>query len=826
MNDAPARAAAPSTAFRIAAAAALALLLVHVWAYRFLTDDAYISFRYARNLADGYGLVFNPGFERVEGYTNFLWVVTLAAFDRVGVAPEKVANILSTLCGVAIVLALSRYLARLRGRPVWIAVLPLFLLAGSRSFAVWCTSGLETKLFEMLVVLGVLQAIAEIDAARAGGRESWARSSLLLALACLTRPDGALVAGCVLGARALVERRRGGAPLGAIARGAGILAAIVGAHLAFRLAYYGDWVPNTYHAKVGGQTWFSMGASYALTFAIEYGVVFWAPLLIASLAALRREGRAHHGLLFAAATLPHAASVIAIGGDHFEYRPLDLIFPFAFVLVADGAAALVARGRAGTRLAAALLALLFATMLTIPLLTHLGFARDYRAGFPGTSSRADGTRDLVSGARFPLLFRIPVVAQVLEFYNAQIEETTRHAVGIRQEEHALFLPTVASEGKLLAELVADGTLPPDTHIAIGSVGAIPYYSNLRTLDRQGLTDRIVAKGEGRPDARRLMAHNKLASFEDAAARGADLWSPDGTHLLFGADPKRLQGFIETSIARGSALVAARAGREHILLAEVPGGAERAAARLPRTEPATQFFLREAQHPSAPAWILAFLGDLLDARGNRESAVSAFKRAVELDPEMAIAWNHLGMLVLRSGDPASAAALLERALEIDPRTPKYRSDVMRAYAQRGDFAGTIRVLREGLTLAPHDMELQTMLARFLATCPDPRLRDPAEAVRIAERLRRSPRGRSASLLDTLAGAYAAAGRFADARAAALEAADAALAVGDSAGATEIRMRADAYANGHLPWALAPDAARPGASPPDASAPGAQAPGAPN
>jgi len=43
----------------------LALLLAHSWLYRFLTDDAFISFRYSVNLAHGHGLVFNPGMERV-----------------------------------------------------------------------------------------------------------------------------------------------------------------------------------------------------------------------------------------------------------------------------------------------------------------------------------------------------------------------------------------------------------------------------------------------------------------------------------------------------------------------------------------------------------------------------------------------------------------------------------------------------------------------------------------------------------------------------------------------------------------------------------------
>ena len=62
----------------VAVGLTLVLLLAHAAVYTFLTDDAFISFRYARNLSQGHGLVFNPGFERVEGYTNFLWVLLLA----------------------------------------------------------------------------------------------------------------------------------------------------------------------------------------------------------------------------------------------------------------------------------------------------------------------------------------------------------------------------------------------------------------------------------------------------------------------------------------------------------------------------------------------------------------------------------------------------------------------------------------------------------------------------------------------------------------------------------------------------------------------------
>ena len=65
---------------------AVALLTARVWYLSgrdLILDDAYITFRYARNLADGLGLNFNPG-EVVEGYTNFLWVVLMAGARRLG----------------------------------------------------------------------------------------------------------------------------------------------------------------------------------------------------------------------------------------------------------------------------------------------------------------------------------------------------------------------------------------------------------------------------------------------------------------------------------------------------------------------------------------------------------------------------------------------------------------------------------------------------------------------------------------------------------------------------------------------------------------------
>jgi len=75
---------------------AAAVLVVHSIAYDFITDDAYISFVYARNFAEHKELVFNLG-QFVEGYTNFLWTLLIGLGMLVDIPPEWTAKILAAI---------------------------------------------------------------------------------------------------------------------------------------------------------------------------------------------------------------------------------------------------------------------------------------------------------------------------------------------------------------------------------------------------------------------------------------------------------------------------------------------------------------------------------------------------------------------------------------------------------------------------------------------------------------------------------------------------------------------------------------------------------
>lgn len=213
-------------------------------------EDAFISFRYADNLVHGHGLVFNPG-ERVEGYTNFLWTVTLAGAMALGLDPEPVARTMGLLAALALLVAVYRLARRLfPDRPGAAALAPL-LLAATPGFAAEAVQGLETTTFALLVTLGVGAAV---DALESGDAPRAVRPSvlagLLLALAALTRPEGVGVVGLVAIGGLLSTRGRSAART--FAAGALVFLAIYLPYWWFRFDWYGHPLPNTFYAKTGG----------------------------------------------------------------------------------------------------------------------------------------------------------------------------------------------------------------------------------------------------------------------------------------------------------------------------------------------------------------------------------------------------------------------------------------------------------------------------------------------------------------------------------------------------------------------------------------------
>ena len=477
----------------------------------FITDDAFISFRYARNLLDGHGLVFNRG-EYVEGYTNFLWVLELAAIWRVlGIRPEDAAQWLSVIYTVGTLAVLLWWVARLPGvRHRWlVAWMALGLVCSSATFAVWTSGGgLETRQFTFFV-LGAVACLSVFGANRWG----LLAASLSLAAAALTRPEGLLVAACCVGwyvaQRVLRDRLldwRGTLALG------GPFAVLIGGHFLARFRYYGEWLPNTYYAKHVGP-WYESGFRYLSAAAIETGLYLLLPLAYLALRARWRERRDGIYVLVLLLVGTHLAYLFEIGGDHFEYRPMDYYWPLLAVPAADGLV------RVGTRLSARLPrpwqrigGRTLAVGLLGPLVFYSGALQAVLL-LEGTAiPRPDhgiAPQVVLNEQNAGWLLTAPGMPALVAVSNDLRLRSERQLVGRRVHKH-LADANSRIRGWKPYEDVSRQVIPVDAVVATTGIGIGPYFvPNLQVVDTLGLTDSTVARNPVRKTrSQRVIAHDR------------------------------------------------------------------------------------------------------------------------------------------------------------------------------------------------------------------------------------------------------------------------------------------------------------------------------
>jgi hypothetical protein len=473
--------------------------VLHALYYRGLIDDAFISFRYARNLVDGHGLVFNPG-ERVEGYTNLLWVLVLAASMRLGGDPAVWSQVLGVAAGLGTLTVVFRAAGRVTSAPVALAA-PAFL-ATNRTFCAWSTGGLESSLFTFLGVLGV----SLLGSARP---RAFLWAGIALGLGALTRPEGVLVAagvGLALGLEAWRARPTAGRrlPWRDLVPVLGPVALMVGAQLLFRLLYYGRFAPNTAAVKVPG-LYPASGLVHAALFARDnlLGPEAVALALAIGAAWPRPGARASAstlsvtrcGLLASAVYLLY---IVLIGGDHFEYRFFHPILALLAVPLAAG----VARGAEALRGTGSRTLALTAAGTLAGLVALHGLVVSY-AGFQSVD------RPVALG---PQRGRVSVVS--VEFEQEFVRQFVRLGRWLRV--HA----------------------DPGETVALRAIGAVAYYSGLRVLDVHGLIEPDLSRLPVR--RRDAVGHERRADVAYLLERGMTYYA--GGHpwiALPGPDPNRL-----------------------------------------------------------------------------------------------------------------------------------------------------------------------------------------------------------------------------------------------------------------------------------------------
>lgn len=438
--------------------------LAIAWLIRWGCDDAYITYVYGRSLVRGDGLTWFG--THIEGYTNFAWVLWSAAGIAAGADPLVWAWA-GSLAALAVTLAATYRIARLRGGSVATAGCAAGLLAGNFTFLAFGTSGLETMLQTALLALAWWQVEALARAAPTPRR--LALASLTCAIALWTRLDSAascaVLAACVV--HRLVRARSGARTWLAAVAPATVL---VGGWLAWKLAYYGDILPNTFHTKVGlSALMVAHGAAYTAAFLRAYWL--WPLLFAIAVLAVARRRFPHR--LPAAIVAAWIAYVVLVGGDFMEFRFFVPAMPALFLLIAEALTIEPAPTAASTPMLARLPRAELRALATVAVLAALSWR--HAASFRGA---ADTSYDSVGA--------------MATFYG--------------------WVPDGAWDRPGLA--IRAGLAGSDATLACNGAGAIPYFADLPTIDQLGLNDAWVARhGAEPPDSYPRPGHRRFATYD-------------------------------------------------------------------------------------------------------------------------------------------------------------------------------------------------------------------------------------------------------------------------------------------------------------------------
>jgi arabinofuranosyltransferase len=227
------------------------LILWKAW----ISEDAFITLRHVDNFVEGYGPVFNVG-ERVEGFTHPLWFVVLSLFRWIGLSP-KGAAILPALIASFAALYVLFFKIRIKEETGKASFLnpAAAILIGTSAFIDFGTSGLETSLSYLLLVLYAKFLLEN------RWRKQPLSSGLIAAFLVLTRPDFGIFLILLFGMY-LYETVLKKMPAKHLLRFLLFPALLVGSYQIFRMGYYAAVMPNPFFTKSGSGAYWSQGIKY------------------------------------------------------------------------------------------------------------------------------------------------------------------------------------------------------------------------------------------------------------------------------------------------------------------------------------------------------------------------------------------------------------------------------------------------------------------------------------------------------------------------------------------------------------------------------------
>ena len=411
--------------------------------YFVLFDDAMISMRYARNLSAGYGPIWNPGGIRVEGYTNPLWVVFMAFLHFIPFPASKM-SLLIQISGAIFLMAnlvfVNKITERLSGSTLS-ALLAVTLTAFYTPLNNWGLQGMEVSVLVLIVSISVWLVLGNL---RKNRFSYWIY--LILGISTLIRVDMAVIYLIILIFQlvALPDHRRQN-----IIWGLGLFAFFILGQSVFRILYYGNPLPNTYYLKMSGYPFFlriirGLYVLFQFVWQLNW-VLFIFPLIIL---VYRRDREVW--LLFLVFFAQIAYSIY-VGGDAWEHkggsnRYISIVMPIYFVLFVYTA----------YMIKTAIVDRLFKSFKHTETLTNL-------------------------------VMIIFIFASLVNFNIILNFRSLERWILLRQP---LFI-----EGNKEYVQIANALnkiTGPEASIAVVSAGAIPYFTDLESIDLLGKNDPIIA----------------------------------------------------------------------------------------------------------------------------------------------------------------------------------------------------------------------------------------------------------------------------------------------------------------------------------------------
>lgn len=235
-------------------------------------DDIYITFRYVDNFLQGNGIVYNAG-ERVEGYTHFLWFVLLSFFRIFKLELSTISIFLGIISYIGIIAVFFLISRKIELKNKFILPFTILALSLNYDFAVWATSGLETSFYTFILSLTFyIYYFSDINS-----NKKLVFSGLLLALACMTRPDAVvfyIYANVLLFLCKIIIKEPFNHFLKKAAYFNLAFIFIILPYIIWKIKYYGDIFPNTYYVKSAGESYLAQGFYYIWIFVNSYKTTF------------------------------------------------------------------------------------------------------------------------------------------------------------------------------------------------------------------------------------------------------------------------------------------------------------------------------------------------------------------------------------------------------------------------------------------------------------------------------------------------------------------------------------------------------------------------